>query len=417
MYCGECGAKVKKTDLFCGECGAQIKNTDEKNDTNKTENIKIKTDKKPMSKKQRTIITVVAAIILILGIGYKVGSNITSPKAIAKKYIQATIDKNVDVLYNYLELDGDKTFVTKDIYKKLLESDKSSSNIANFVIEDVKYGTGKLNVTVGFKYTKKDSSVENSGSVVLLKQKTKKYFIFDNWKISSDYRSIDVLENYTIKVVSGTKVSYAGIELTKKYKDENNSTTTTDVYVLPQVFGTKTTIKATFKNGIEIEENVTPYSDNSSHTVSFNENNISDNMKSKLLEVAGNSLKTVYENAINEKAFTEIKSKFEHENIDLTNIESAYNDLVNELKEASFTLKSISFTKLELSDLSLTNEGELELDVKAYYDYSIDYINWDDEVKTKSDSDYSYMTVILTQDKGTYYTVNLKDLEDYFSRY
>ena len=35
MFCGECGAKLKKNARFCGECGAKVSEASEKQDRRK----------------------------------------------------------------------------------------------------------------------------------------------------------------------------------------------------------------------------------------------------------------------------------------------------------------------------------------------------------------------------------------------
>ena len=415
MFCGECGAKNKKNDAFCSECGAPLEHEDEKQVV--TTNV-VKKSKQPMSKKNKIIIGVIAAMVLLLGIGYKIGSDITNPKAVAKNYIQATIDKDGDKLYKYLELDGDKTFVTKKIFKSLLKnSDIESSNVENYKITEVEYGDGKLSAKVKFTYTIKGSSSEKTDTVNLTKQKDKKFLFFDNWKIADMTAENLTMKDYTIKVAKGATVTYAGVKLTDKYLNKDESTSKLDVYVLPLVFTTETKLKTVLSNGLEIEETVTPSKYYSTHTVSFDEDSLTESAKEKIVNKAKESLNTIYTNAIARKQFNEIKSNFEHEGLDLSDFESSYNEFVSDLEDAYSKLTSINFTDLSIYDLEIDEDGNLEVEVKVNYDYTVSYTNWDDEVETHEDSYYSYMTVVLAYDKDAYYLVNIDDLEDYFSRY
>lgn len=416
MFCGECGAKNNQGDRFCIECGSPL--VQEEIQVNNTTNV-VKKPRQPMSKKNKIIIAVVAAIVVVLGAGYKVGSDMTSPKVIAKDYIEATINQDADKLYKYLEFEGDTTFVSKKIFKELMENNSGkSTEIENYKITGVEYGEGKLTAQVNFTYTLKGSSTERTDSVDLIKQKDKKFILFDNWKIADLSVDEATMKDYKIKVNKGSQVTYAGVKLTDKYLDKNDSTSKLDVYKLPLVFTTKTTIKAVLSNGMEIEETVTPSSYYSTHTVSFDEDSLSEASKEKILAKAKESLTSIYTNAIARKQFSDIKSSYEYNGLDLTALETTYTSFLSSLESASSTLTSITFNTLTISDLELNKDGNLELDVRANYDYTVSYTSWgSEEVQTHDDSDYSYITVVLGYDKGSYYLVNFDDLDTYFSRY
>lgn len=415
MFCGECGAKNEKNSAFCSECGAPLEHDSEKQEvTTKV----VKKEKKPISKKNKIIIGVVILIVLILGIGYKVGDTLTSPKNVADDYIKAIVNSDGNALYKYLDLEGDKTFISKEVFNELLKNNSLlTSEVENYKITDVKYGDGKLTATVTFTYTLKDSSSEKTSSVKLTKQKKKKFLVFDNWEVSDSAVSQATVENYKIKVTKDSKLTFAGVEVSNKYLSKEDSTDTLDVYVLPQVFASKTTVKAVLPSGLEIEESITPSSYYSSHTVSFDEDSLTDSAKEKILTKAKEYLTTIYTNAIAKNEFDTFKSSFEHGSLDLTNLNTSYTSFLSDLESSSNTLTSITFTDLSIYDIELTNDGYLEVEVKANYDYEVKYTSWNDEEKTNSSDDYSYMTLVLTYDNNEYYLVDVDDLEDYFSRY
>ena len=161
MYCGECGTKNNSGDLFCCECGKPLEQSAEVQNVVTTSNSI--GPKKKMSKKTKIIILVAVIVAILCGGFYKIGSNLTSPKTIAKDYIEATVNQDGNKLYKYLEIDGDKTFVSKKIFTELLKTNGSkNSNIENFTINDVEYSDGKLTAKVNFTYTVKDSTSEGN---------------------------------------------------------------------------------------------------------------------------------------------------------------------------------------------------------------------------------------------------------------
>ena len=414
MFCGECGTKNKKGDAFCKECGSKLENVEVT--TKKVTKEVNKAPKKPMAKSTKIIIGVVAVIIAAIVALFIVLGNITNPKNVAKEYIQAVVNKDGNKLYNYLNIEGDSTFVSKSVFDNYIKEKIKDDAVTNYKITDVEYSTGKLQATVRFTYTTKNSSSEKTGKVTLTKDKSKKYLFFDNWKISD---SIDtaVVKDYTLKVTKGSTLTYGGIKVDKKYLDSSKSSTEYDVYVLPQVFGYETVVKAVLPSGLEIEEKVTPSTYYSTHTVSFDEDTLTDAAKNKIIEVAKKDLNTIYTSAIAKKSFADIKSNFDVKGIDLTKFEQSYNNFVIKLGNESNILTSFTVTNASIYDIDLDSNGYLEVEFKVNYDYAIKYTDYSNNEKTHSDSDYDYMTVTLTYKNGTYYLVNINELETYFSRY
>ena len=414
MFCGECGTKNKKGDAFCKECGSKLESVEVT--TNKTKKEVSNAPKKPMAKSTKIIIGVVAVIIAAIVALFIVLGNITNPKNVAKEYIQAVVNKDGNKLYNYLNIEGDSTFVSKNVFNNYIKEKIKDDAVTNYKITDVEYSTGKLQATVRFTYTTKNSSSEKTGKVTLTKDKSKKYLFFDNWKIND---SIDtaVVKDYTLKVTKGSTLTYGGIKVDKKYLDSSKSSTEYDVYVLPQVFGYETVVKAVLPSGLEIEEKVTPSTYYSTHTVSFDEDTLTDAAKNKIIEVAKKDLNTIYTSAIAKKSFADIKSNFDVKGIDLTKFEQSYNNFVTKLGNESNILTSFTVTNASIYDIDLDSNGYLEVEFKVNYDYAIKYTDYSNNEKTHSDSDYDYMTVTLTYKNGTYYLVNINELETYFSRY
>ena len=414
MFCGECGTKNKKGDAFCKECGSKLESVEVT--TNKTKKEVSNAPKKPMAKSTKIIIGVVAVVVAALVALFIILGNITNPKHVAKEYIQAVVNKDGNKLYNYLNIEGDSTFVSKNVFNNYIKEKIKDDAVTNYKITEVEYSTGKLQATVRFTYTTKNSSSEKTGKVTLTKDKSKKYLFFDNWKIND---SIDtaVVKDYTLKVTKGSTLTYGGIKVDKKYLDSSKSSTEYDVYVLPQVFGYETVVKAVLPSGLEIEEKVTPSTYYSTHTVSFDEDTLTDAAKNKIIEVAKKDLNTIYTSAIAKKSFADIKSNFDVKGIDLTKFEQSYNNFVIKLGNESNILTSFTVTNASIYDIDLDSNGYLEVEFKVNYDYAIKYTDYSNNEKTHSDSDYDYMTVTLTYKNGTYYLVNINELETYFSRY
>ncbi len=405
MFCGECGTKNKNGDMFCSNCGAKLEQNEIK--TNNT----VPKEKKPMSKKTKIILIIVAVLAVALGVSYKVLSDMTSPKTIAKEFIDAVVNKNADKLYKYLEVEGDKTFVTKKIFKEVMKNTKLSSEIENYKITDVDYGSGNLTATVRFSYTNKSGS-ERTDGVKVAKQKDKKFLIFDNWKVADVSFDSMIVKEFTLKVPKDAKLVYAEIEVDSKYLDKDASTSTQDVYVLPQVFSAKAKVEVTLKNGMKLNKEVTPSTYYKDYTISFDRNSLTDDEKTKLVDDTKEIIGKLYNSAIDSKKYDDIKDNYSKLSKDF---EDDYNDFVEDLESASTKLTSITFTSGSLYDVDLTDDGNIEVEVKLNYDYKVEYTSLG-ETKTSEKSNYGYMTIVVTDGKDGYELVNIKNLKTYFYR-
>lgn len=158
MYCGECGAKLEKDATFCGECGAPVKKEKEtahKSSEKKEESTHVdRPPRKPMSKKTKIISVIVIVVIVGLFAAYQIVGNQFSVKTVAKEYVEALADNDWNKLYSYLNLEGDTTFVSQDIFKELMGD--SESKIKNFSIGEVTYDEGKLSAQLLFIILRKD---------------------------------------------------------------------------------------------------------------------------------------------------------------------------------------------------------------------------------------------------------------------
>lgn len=401
MYCKQCGTKNKKEALFCEECG---KNLEEKK--------KVFQERKKISKKTKFIIEIIAIIVICLGFSFTFLSYMLSPKKVAERYMKALVNGDINQLYSYLETEGDKTFISKEIYQEILKENK----IINYHITDVEYGNNKLTASASIVYTEKDSKDEKTMRISLIKQKKKWLLFFDDWRISSSETNDKIVEDFKIIVPRNAKITYAGIEVKDKYLDKNSSTDTTDIYILKQVFRASTKIVVELENGYQIEDEITPSFYKRSYTVSISLNDITKEEQEEIKTSIKNDLTILYEGAIQGKSFDDL----EHLSIEKGNtetIEKKYNALKEKLKQSYNMLTAIEFTDITLSSVKLEENGNLEFRFKANYQYDIKYLDSASQEQAKSREDYTYMNLSYYMKDKTYYIVDANNLEDYFSRY
>ena len=429
MFCSECGTKNKKGDMFCQNCGAKLEEAVVEEKTTKKKAVKaapVTTETVPITEtiKEKTANSVnkikgkinkkfiiIASIIVVIGAGlgitYKVLSDLTSPKKVVDEYFKAIEDADLDVLYDYLDLSGDTTFVSKDVFKELYEDiDPDDYEIKSYKVTGSKVDGDEATVKVTYRL--KGEQEKRKEKVELVKDGSK-YLIFANWKVSEGINlfSLDIAKKYTITAPKGTKIVFGGVEVTSEYLDEDESTDTQDVYVLPQVFEKSTKVVATLYDVFESERTVTPY-DKGSMSVYFYSSDIKDDVKDDLEDVCKDFAQEMFNSALAGKAYSDIESSYDKASSSLSN---NYTNFVSSLNSSSYSqLKSIEITSATISSVNVDeDDGNLSVSVKLNYKYTVDKSG-----TVKDSTDYDYVTVVLTKDKDDYKLVNISSLPTYF---
>lgn len=409
MYCGECGAKNKKDAEFCSECGAKLEH--EKEEKNKKE--EKKEVKKPMTKKNKIILLVVLILIVLLIIGYSFLNKKYSAEGVATDYLEALISNDADKIYDSLNIDSNNKFTSKETFKKMFEENyKTDIEVLNYTLTDIEYNDGNLSAEVEFKVIYKDSK-EDSITINVVKDSKKKFLVFDSWYVSNGENAL-IVNDYTINVPKGAKVSVNDIELDNNYLNKDKSTDSKDVYVIDKIFRGTATIKTNIW-GIETskEVNVSSYNDN--YTANIDTDTMPEETQNKIQEQVKTDINGIYKNIIDKKKWNDIKDSYAYNKVDLSNLEDEYNDLYEEVVEDDDkTLKKFDITDINISQLSI-DEGRLKVRARVYFDYTIDYKNYKDEVKTTNSDSSAYITLAYDYFEENFKLYDVDNLVTYFS--
>lgn len=417
MFCGECGTKNAKGAKFCESCGATLVEeksaTKNKADKKTTNNDSLATKVNKMSKQNKIIMGIIVAIVVIFIAFYAIMSSKLSPKAIAEDYFLAVANVDANKLYKYLDID-ESEFTTKDMFVKITGENTDGDDkmkVANYTVGNAKKELTGLSTTVTITYVLDGEKDSKTADITLVKQKSKKYFLFDDWRVSTD--GLTTVKDFEIRLLKGSELSIEGVKVDKKYLDKKESTETYDVYHMPAMF--TTTYKATIKlpMGFEVEDNIR-VSDYSKYTYSFDEDTLPDKVKTQITNNIKKGLQTLYDGAKDKKEFSDIKKSFNFKGADLSDLEDAYNSLARSISNTGLT--SISFTDIELSSLSTNSDGSLYASIKAKYKYTVSYES-SGETKTHDSNDYDYMYIYLTYADKEFRIIDASSLNTYFSKY
>ena len=404
MYCGECGSKIKKTDTYCGECGAKVEKKENKKIPKKEKQIKL-------TKRKKIILGIIGAFLIILIGFYIYFEHRYSPESAATRYLDTVINGNVDEIYDALETDKDNPFVSLKKFKEIYKEDASDIEVINYKLKDVEYGEEKLTSVVTFSVVTMDD--EEEVMVPLVKSEENKLLIFDNWKITNSNNSY-IAYDYEIAVPKNSNVEIDGIKVDKNYLNKNQSNSSVDTYVIPEIFVGDYNIKITLENDIKINDEIHISGYDKTYTADISIDDIEEDALNELETNIKDDINTLYKNIIDKKTWEDVKENYKNVSKDLQN---EYKDLYDELvREEDITLTKFSVTKVDIEDVAI-EEGKFEIDFTFDYDYSIKYINYADEEKTKDDDASNSSTILYNYKDGKYLLYDIDGTVSYFSRW
>ena len=339
----------------------------------------------------------------------------TSPKKVALNFFEASIDYDADTLYSYLEIE-DSEFTSKKIFKQLMNRMKKENKqkIINYKVTKVNESSSGLYANVTISYTVEGDNNDYSENIRLSKTKTKKLLFFDEWKVS--ITNLKTIDDFELTVMKDSEVTLEGVKVDKKYIDKKKSSDTYDVYILPSLLPFDYEVEVNLPYGFTVKDTLNPNSYSGTDSIDIDIDSFPKKEIDKIETQIKNDFTILYNSAIENKSYEEIKNNFSFEG-DLNEMQEVYEDLKDNISSSfSTTLTNIEYQSSDITDIEMTNDGLLSLTVRVKYKYTISYEE-DGETKTKetTDTDSIYLTYGY-QDK-TYKIVDASSLTTYFSRY
>lgn len=393
MFCPECGKKNADDAKFCEFCGVKI--------AEESKVILPKKPKKPMKKKTKIIIIVVIVLVFVLGGGGLILSNNFKPSKIATEYFEALINNDTDKIYDYINI-PENEFTTKEIFKKVVETE--DADVVNYQMVSEEKSSDGLSAQVTFSYTVEGRQNPLTQTIYLVKDKKNKLLIFDNWKISDGSSLVE--EDYEITTFKDATLKLEGVTVDKKYRKDSDDSDY-DTFVIPALFKGEYDVQMTLKNGLTTESTL----DVGGYSSSLNTLELSDKDEKSLENTIKEDVKKLYDSAIGNKSFSDIKGDFEYKDSDLSDLEDAYGSFARSIQNNE--LKEYNLTSLDVDRISVTDDGYLYVTVNLEYKYTVKEYFSDDTV-SKSDEDTAYLT--FDYNDG-FKLVDMTSLATYFSRF
>lgn len=364
---------------------------------------------KPKNTKKSSSPLLIFLMVLALVVGYLYFGYITSPKYIAKEYIESLIDKDYKKIYNSVSISGDTTFINEYYYIELLkENVEKNGSIVDYEIEDVIYSDDRNTSIVSVKVIYETSSGTNEVSMEInfSKGEEKQYYIFDTWNmVNQDQIGISIIENYKIYVPSGSIVTFNDIKLENKYL-ENTDDEKTDIYKLPQVFEKEVDLKIVLPGDIEVSKKITPSKYYNEYRLAIDENDIDKEELEEFKDEIKDALEEIMDGVQAKKSFDDIKDDFSKEN-DLSDLEELYDKYINRLNRYNLNLVDFEINNIYLSKIRFNHLYHFVVDVKIEFE-------WKDSLDGKEKTDFGFYTFYLNYESDSYKLVDVDQLPNIF---
>ena len=390
MFCPNCGKANLDDSNFCEDCGTLLVDNTVAFDQSGAPAYPEATDETPaapaappftmpeidikkfFNEKKTIIIPVLAAIVAVVAFMI-VGSSLSSPDRVAKKYFKAVTTNDYEAIYESLAV-PDNEIINKDSFVKYMEADyeangNSFEGVTNYKVEQLRTQQSNMSAGGGFnlfgdknQMTSQQSDEkpddrtleyevsivdrmtgnESTHQLILVKQEKKVLFFFDTYKVSSkDYIVTNVVirtdKKGTMKIDgAATKVkprkidNYYTYTFSAFYKGEHKLEFVTDLF---------DTYKTSFSTY------------NSNEELNFDPDLIlKESIQTQLKDKANEDYVAFYTTALNQKNFSSLNIACTDDFKD--NLKDRYNSVKESLvrNEVDGTgINTLTFTDYEFS--------------------------------------------------------------------
>lgn len=243
MFCENCGNKIEEDVLFCEKCGTKIVKEEstasgagsdgiemngdlesilpekaipeEMNQEQRDSEPVVSPDVKPSgglsSKKTKLMIAELLVLAALLFGFYQFIQRENDPMTTAERYYRAIADQDLDQAFACLDIPEDG-FMTMEFFRQAMEN-QELKNITSFKVLPADKGKRQQDeITFGYdmEYLISGSNEKQTASVQVVKGKDKRYYLFDEWKVSP---SDMLVKRVTIRFPELAQVSVNGINL------------------------------------------------------------------------------------------------------------------------------------------------------------------------------------------------------------
>lgn len=318
MFCKNCGKENISGDDTCEFCGFEFSKSVfvENISTNSTVH-KIKSNKR-----LKTSLISIALVFVALFAFYKIGTELTKPERVIKKYISALVNSDYETIYDTLDI-GDDELLSKDIFLSSFDKSENADNIEitsinittatddDMYSKDEPLPNSKVDLVYKVIYTTQIER-ESKTEIINMTKTGKSLLFFNKYKIHPNKY---ITTNFSIDAPPSAEVILDGIELDETFFSEDIKR-----FIVPKVFfGTHTvTIKSEYTEDYEEEFEI------SQNLTLWPELILKSDLSNKMIEKTENTLRTLFNGMVSNKSFEEIKTELDFIESQTEKIEENY---------------------------------------------------------------------------------------------
>lgn len=359
MNCKECGHKNVEDANFCEECGKK-----NKNDSVFCENCGVKFNKgfdilsiyNGKYKSIKIIGTVVALVLIMIIVVLK---SVSSPDATIKSFCSAIKKHDYKKIYGLLYLPKSE-FLSKTKFEDYFSIDEriEIASCKGKRVEDTEPTVMKYEVIL----TNPDNEKAEL-EITLSKKKNRKFLLFNNWGIYSENM---IVSEWKVTVPRGSTLYIDGVKINNKVSE----TSTTDEYIIKNLFKTSYQVKVTHPlSDDEVEDNELPVYD---LVISNSDINIKDAIKKKTDEIK-NIVSKIQEVALISNDYNSLNDILaSNHKIDIEDFAQSIKEQIDSYSSYSFDVKeykNINITDLRIISSKIIDEETVQFDTRFTTEY------------------------------------------------
>ena len=259
MFCEKCGAQIVDGALFCEECGAKVQNEQPDMEVQKQAQAVPPVmpqvvppvtpqavppvmpqatvpvvPRQPMSKSLKILLIEVAVLAIAVFAFFKIGEKTFAPETLANQYFMAESKGDWNMVFDMMDLPS-SAMLTKEMFLKSVEENQLK-DITNYKVTErasSKVATDAMLKTFECEYMPTGGTYMNTETIQLVKQQDKKWFLFEEWKVSP---SSQLVENFMITIPADAEATLEGITLDELAGKPDSSENGVKKYTLPKAF-------------------------------------------------------------------------------------------------------------------------------------------------------------------------------------
>ncbi len=371
VFCQNCGKNNEEGATFCHYCGTRI--IENSSATVSKLNLSyvngVTKSVLPFVKKFKYVFMTLGVIIVLLIAFIITGNIVSSPKCVVESYMKALTEKDYDKLYDTLDV-AENDFNSKETFETSMHDYVESFNISTYDIEEISNNTSyasnaqsifsqnsdmyseSSDIVKAFRVSYvTNASKTNTLNLQLIKQSENFLLFFPTYKVQADNYTTTV----TLTAPEYVSAYFDGVLITEENSTNNKNNSYVDdgynYYTLESVFAGVHTYEI---KGDIIEDYKCELSLKDSYYSETPTLILKDSVCTELESKAQNFISDFYNHTVAKDDFSSLEDYFTTDESYLSEIESTYNSVKNNMSNSRMKLLKLLFCTILVLRVAIT---------------------------------------------------------------